>query len=137
MLDLPASLPRRIALLVLGVFYVGAGANHFADPDFYVRIMPPYFPAHLQLVYLSGVFEILGGAGVFPARTRRLAGHAIVALLIAFLPVHIHMAINPESFAHMASPWALYARLPLQVVLIAWAEWATREDAGSRIAARR
>jgi uncharacterized membrane protein len=137
MFELPASLPKRIALLVLAAFYVAAGVNHFANPDFYVRIMPPYIPFHLELVHLTGVLEILAGAGVLVARTRRLAGYGIVAMLIAFLPVHVYMAMHPERFAHMASPWALYARLPLQAVLIAWADWATREDSEIRVAAVR
>src|SRR3990172_7098704 len=128
MLDLPASIPKRIALLALGIFYVGAGLNHFANPDFYVRIMPPYLPAHLQLVHLSGILEILGGVCALVPRTRRWGGRGIVALLIAFLPVHIHMAMHPEHFAHMASPPVLYGRLLFQAVLIAWAHWATQED---------
>jgi uncharacterized membrane protein len=127
MLDLPQSLPKRVALFVLAVFYIAAGVNHFANPDFYVRIMPPYFPAKLQLVHLTGVLEILAGAGVLVRRTRRLAGYGIIALLIAFLPVHVHMAMHPENYAHMASPWALYARLPLQAILMVWAYWATQE----------
>lgn len=136
MFELPASLPKRIGLILLAVFYIAAGVNHFANPDFYVRIMPPYFPAPRELVYVSGVFEILGGAGVLLSRTRRLAGYGIVAMLIAFLPVHIYMAMYPERFGHMASASALYARLPLQAVLIVWAYWATREDFETRAALR-
>ena len=64
MLQLPKSLLRRIALFALSVFFVVAGVNHFVSPDFYTNIMPPYLPAHLELVYLSGVFEIVGGIAV-------------------------------------------------------------------------
>jgi len=128
MLELPITWPRRIALILLAVAFVFAGSNHFVNPDFFVAIMPPYLPAHLELVYLSGVFEIAGGIGVLIPRVRSLAGWGLVALLVAVFPANLHMALNPESFSDV-SPGALYTRLPIQVLLIAWAYWATRPDA--------
>ncbi len=129
MFELPRSWPKRIALLLLALFFVNAGVSHFTNTDFFVSIMPPYLPAHLELVYLSGVFEIVGGLGVLPRATRSLAGWGLVALLIAVFPANLHMAINPESFVAAGTPlWGLYLRLPLQLVLIAWAYLATRPD---------
>lgn len=125
MLQLPQRRSRCIALLLLAVFFVVAGANHFVNPDFYVRIMPPYLPAHLELVYLSGIFEVLGGIGVLLPRLRSLAGWGLVLLLLAVYPANLHMALHPELFPGMSIA-ALYARLPLQLVFIAWAYWATR-----------
>jgi uncharacterized membrane protein len=125
MLQLPQSVPRRLALLALAVFFVGAGVNHFANPDFYVRIMPPYLPAHLELVNLSGVLEVLGGLAVLVPGIRGLAGWGLIYLLVAVYPANVHMALHPELFPSM-STFALYARLPLQLVFIAWAYWATR-----------
>ena len=127
MLQLPERLGRRLALLGLGVFWVVAGANHFLSPDFYVPMMPPYLPAHLELVYLSGVFEILGGVFVLIPRTRALAGWGLIALLMAIFPANVHMALSPELFPDM-SAGLLYARLPFQAVFIAWAYWATRPE---------
>ena len=128
MLQLPERLGRRFALLALSVFFVVAGANHFLNPDFYVPMMPPYLPAHLVLVYLSGVFEILGGILVLVPRVRALAGWGLVALLMAIFPANIHMAASPELFPDM-STGLLYARLPFQAVFIGWAYWATRPEA--------
>lgn len=123
MLQLPKGRGRRFALLALGAFFVVAGANHFVNPDFYVGMMPPYLPAHLGLVYLSGVFEILGGILVLVPRTRVLAGWGLIALLLAIFPANIHMAVSPELFPDM-STGLLYARLPFQAVFIGWAYWA-------------
>ncbi len=129
MLKLPRSIPRRILLLLLAAFFVFGGINHFRNPDFYVAIMPSYLPAHLQLVYLSGVFEVLGGIGVLVPATRSWAGWGLVALLVAVFPANIHMAVNPEPFMAEGMPlWGLYLRLPLQFLLMAWAWWATRTD---------
>lgn len=125
MLNLPLRLRRRIALVGLSLVFVAAGVNHFVNPDFYVQIMPPYLPAHLELVYLSGVFEILGGVAVLVPGIRGAAGWGLVLLLVAIFPANLHMALNPDLFPGL-SPAALYARLPLQAFLIAWAYWATR-----------
>ena len=109
------------------VFFLLAGINHFINPDFYLKIMPPYLPWHLFLVYLSGFFEIaLGGMILVPALTR-VAAWGLITLLIAVFPANIHMAVNPGLYPDL-SPIALWLRLPLQGVLIAWAYWYTRPD---------
>jgi uncharacterized membrane protein len=128
MLQLPHRRTRRLALLALSAFFVLAGLNHFVNPDFYVAIIPPWLPAHLELVYLSGVFEVLGGVAALVPRLRNLAGWGLVLLLVAVFPANLHMALHPELFPDV-SPAALYARLPLQVVFIAWTYWATRPEA--------
>jgi uncharacterized membrane protein len=125
MFQLPNKLGKRIALLALAIFFLLAGVNHFLNPDFYVAIMPPYLPAHLELVYLSGFFEVLGGIAVLFNRTRSLAGWGLVALCLAVFPANIHMAIHPELFPSVPI-LALFLRLPIQILLIAWAWWATR-----------
>lgn len=129
MLELPRSLPRRIALILLSAGMTLAGVNHFASPDFYLAMMPPYLPAHLELVYLSGLCEIAGGLAVLPARTRRAGGWWLIAVLIGVFPANVHMALHPEQFPDFPV-WGLTLRLPLQFLLMAWAWWATQEDAG-------
>jgi len=114
---------RHIALVVLGVFFILAGANHFVHDGFYARIVPAWLPAAGWLVAISGACEILGGIGVLWARTRRLAGIGLIALLVAVFPANIEMAQHPLRYADIAAPAILYARLPLQLLLIAWVWW--------------
>ena len=129
MLDLPRSLARRVALLLLAAFWIFGGVNHFANPSFYTAIMPSYLPAHLELVWLTGILEIAAGIGALLPQTRVVAGWGIIALLIAFMPVHIHMIANSEIFVAQGIPyWALWVRLPIQALFIAWAWWATRPE---------
>lgn len=116
--------------MALGLVFAVAGANHFRNPDFYVRIMPPWLPAHEELVAISGIFEILGGLAVFVAPLRPWAGWGLGALLVAVFPANLHMALNPELYPTLPEA-ALWARVPLQGVLIAWAWWATRAEAAS------
>ena len=117
-------------LLTIGM--VLAGANHFIDPALYVAMMPDALPWPLELVYVSGVFEILGGLGLILPGTRRLAGWGLVALFVAVFPANLNMAVHHLPFGGRPVPsWALWARLPLQLVFIAWALWASR-DRGSQ-----
>lgn len=121
---------RTISRWVLTIFMVGAGVNHFVNPPPYLAMMPDELPAHLALVYLSGVAEILGGLGLFLPATRRLAAWGLIALLIAVFPANLNMALNHLPLGTTAVPaWALWARLPLQLVLIAWAYSFARRDA--------
>ncbi|MEM9952004.1 MAG: DoxX family protein [Chloroflexota bacterium] len=102
---------------ILGIVFIGAGILHFVSPKFYLAIMPPYLPFHRELVYLSGFFEILGGIGVLIPRYRKWAGIGLIALMLAVYPANIYMAMNPEKFPNIPK-WGLYARLPLQFVII-------------------
>ena len=120
-------LTKRILKYIFAVFFVLAGLTHFLNPDVYVKIMPPYLPWHLFLVYLSGFFEIALGILLLIPRQARLAAWGLIALLVAVFPANIHMAANAGLYpAH--NPTALWVRLPLQAVLIAWAYWYTRPD---------
>lgn len=121
------SLIKRISKWLLAAVFVLAGANHFFDPGFYLKMMPPFLPAPLFLVYLSGVFEIVLGALLLVPRFSRLAAYGLIALLIAVFPANIYMAANPSLFAEFSST-ALYARLPVQLLLIVWAFWYAKND---------
>ena len=119
---------RRLKIILkylLCVFFVLAGLNHFVNPIFYLKAMPPYLPWHPFLVYLSGFFEIALGVMVIINRFTRIAAWGLIALLIAVFPANIQMAIHPELYPDI-NPIALWLRLPLQAVFIAWAYWYTR-----------
>ncbi len=124
------SAPKRVLLYLMGASYVWAGARHFIKTDYYVQMMPPYLPWHLQLVYLSGIAEIVCGVGVMIPPTRKLAAWATIALLLAVYPANIHVAVNnvPMLGAEEGAGLANWVRLPFQFILIAWAGWYTRGD---------
>jgi len=125
--EFPASRIKTFFLILLSVFFTYAGIDHLISPDFYVSIMPPWIPAHLELVYLSGVFEVMGGVGVLIPRFRAFAGAGLVALLIAVYPANLHMAFNPHLFPDIPVV-ALYIRLALQFLAFYWAYTVTRPD---------
>lgn len=113
--------------ILLGVFMIVAGAMHFVAPRVYIRIVPRWLPRPALLVAVSGICEMLGGAGLLLPLTRRWAAWGLVALFIAVFPANVNMAVNRIGFGRRPWPaWALWARLPLQAVLVAWAAWFTR-----------
>lgn len=111
---------------LLAAFFIGAGVNHFVMPRPYEQIVPPRLQREAKrVVLLSGVAEIAGGVGVLLPWTRRLSGVGLVALLAAVFPANVHMAREPGRFRRIPR-WALYARLPLQPLMMLWAWKATR-----------
>ncbi len=116
----------RLSRRLLGLFWIAAGVNHFVNPRFYEAIVPPSLESEKQLVVqASGVAELAGGIAVMVPSLRRLAGLYLVALLAAIFPANLYMAREPERFGDVPR-WALYARLPLQPLMMIWAWRATR-----------
>ncbi len=110
---------KNIWLLIMCIVYVSAGINHFVNPGFYIKIMPPYLPYHPELIYISGVFEIVLGIGIIPLKTRKISSLLIIAMLIVFLLPHIQMLIDTWHTGSLLF-WIAVFRLPLQYVLIRW-----------------
>ncbi len=116
---------RSTLRIVLALFFVGAGINHFTRTGFYVRMIPLYLPWHLALVHVSGVAEVVLGLLLFVPRSSGVASWGLIVLLVAVFPANVQMALHPETFPEFR-PAALWLRLPLQAVLIAWSFWYTR-----------
>jgi uncharacterized membrane protein len=106
------------------LWFMGGGAMHFISPEFFLAIMPPSLPYHEAAVAISGVFEILGAAGLLLQRTRRMAGIGLFVLTLAVSPANIYMSLNPELFPDV-SELALTIRLVIQVLLLACIWWST------------
>jgi len=117
---------RSVVRVMAALAMIGVGVDHFVAPDFFVRIVPRVLPAPLVLVWVSGFFEALGGLGLLIPRVRRAAGIGLVALYIAVFPANINMCIHPELGGSIPL-WALWLRLPFQLVFIALALWVSRK----------
>jgi uncharacterized membrane protein len=113
------AITRRRWQWIVGLFFIAAGANHFVTPKPYLSMMPSYLPAHAALVQISGVAEILGGAGVFLPDTRRFSAWGLILLLIAVFPANLNVALHGWPGESLPG-WVLWARLPLQVLFIWW-----------------
>lgn len=128
--------PRRGGWLrgALAALFIASGLVHLLRPSVYMPMMPPYLPYAADLILVSGVAEIAGGAGLLFPPTRRVARYGLIALLVAVFPANVQMAAN--GFTDGASPFVLallLARLPLQPLLI-WLVY--RADAPAKVTSR-
>jgi uncharacterized membrane protein len=111
--------PRNV--FFLSAFFVVAGLMQFVSPDRYTGIMPPWIPYPLQMVYVSGVAEMLGGIGLLVPAVRRAAGVGLIILLIAVFPANVQMLADAvQSGSSLAYSALLFLRLPLQPLFIVW-----------------
>lgn len=121
---------KRALLLLLAMLMVGVGIAHFQNPQPFTQMVPAMLPAPEALVFISGAFEVMGGVGLLVPHTRRHAAWGLILLFVAVFPANINMAVN-EITPTGADPipvWVLWARLPFQIVFIAWAHWYTRRE---------
>lgn len=117
----------RASRLLMGALYITAGVLHFVATRRYMAIVPPYLPAHRELVLISGAAEIAGGLGILApiSAVQRSAAWGLVALLIAVFPANVYMITGHQNFPNVPI-WVAWLRLPLQLPLIFWAWRYTR-----------
>jgi uncharacterized membrane protein len=115
---------KTVSKLPLTALLVGAGIMHFVKSDFFLKIMPPYFPQPQLLVHISGVCEIVLGLLLLVPQYAHFAAWGIIALLIAVFPANIYLYQHQDIVP--ASPLVHLLRLPLQGLLILWAYGYTR-----------
>ncbi len=115
---------KRVLLGMLTLLFISSGIAHFVYTDAFASIVPDYLPWHVTLVWVSGAAELLLAVGILAPATRALAGLLLIALMVAVFPANVEMALHVERFPALPS-WLLFARLPLQGLMIAWAYWVT------------
>jgi len=129
---------RESAAHGLAVMLVMTAGAHFVPesvtvmPNYgdMVEMVPPFVPFPGFMVYLTGVLELAGAAGLVLARFRRPAGICLALLFVVLLPANIHAAVAGTS---IASP--LIERIPEQALYIAIALWAALGTRSERPAA--
>lgn len=110
---------NNISLYLMAAFYVFAGVTHFRNPRFFLKMMPPWVPAHQFLVAASGVAEIALGLLLLWPATRPYAAWGTIVLLVLIFPANVYM-LTSGKFKRIPT-WLLWLRLPLQALLIGWA----------------
>ena len=113
---------KLFSIIIMSIFYVSVGVNHFPTPEWFLQIVPPCLPYKLELVYISGFLEILLGVMLLIPATRFYAAWGLILLLIAVYPANIYLA-QTNGAAMNTTPLVAWGRLPFQFVFIALANW--------------
>ncbi|WP_323122126.1 DoxX family protein [Burkholderia alba] len=119
------SMPKKIGLFVVFVWFFSGGIGHFVMTPFFVSIVPPSIPHPYAAVYISAVFELLGAIGILLRPTRQLAGYGLALLTLCVTPANVYMWQHPALFPTFA-PSLLLLRLVVQVLLLWCILWSTR-----------
>jgi uncharacterized membrane protein len=115
---------QRMALLCVFFWFLIGGLAHFALTDLEMRIVPPWVPSPRDVVLVTGICELLGAFGLLLPWTRRAAGWGLFALTVAVTPANVYMLQIHDQFP--VPEWLLWARLPLQGVLLWLIVWGSR-----------
>ena len=109
------------------LFFLVTALAHFFNTEAMAEMIPPSIPYRVELVYLTGIFELLGAIGVWIPRLVRLTGLLLIIMLIAVLPANIYSALNRVEYGgHGAGPAYLLVRVPFQLFVIWWIYFATQ-----------
>ncbi|MFL2991800.1 MAG: DoxX family protein [Cytophagales bacterium] len=110
---------KSFLIIISSIFYVIVGIKHFIEPEYFLSIVPPYLPYHLELVYVSGLFEVLFGILILLPKYRYYGAIGLMLLLIAVFPANIYLAQNEIAQEAIGATQEIAIwRLPIQGILI-------------------
>ena len=121
--------PAKRARVGVTLFFIFASIGHFIRTEAMAEMLPPSVPYRIELIYLTGVFELLGAIGVWIPRLTRITGLLLIIMLLGLLPANIYSAFNRVEFGgHGSGPSYLLVRVPFQLFAIFWTYFATDQN---------
>ncbi|HEX3794472.1 MAG TPA: hypothetical protein VHV57_08230 [Acidimicrobiales bacterium] len=111
---------KTYAPWVVALAFSISGVIHLARPATFTSIVPHALPGAKELVYASGVAELVCATGLW--RRRRWAGWAAAVLLVAIWPANLQDAITAQQGHDTVTAILSWVRFPLQIPLI-WCAW--------------
>lgn len=114
---------RRAAMRwVLAAFYAAAGVAHLVVPEKLLAITPSWVPFPSQVIFITGICEILGAVALVTRPLRWWAGIAFALYAVCVWPANFKHAIEGIDLPYIASNWLYHGpRLVFQPVLVWWA----------------
>jgi uncharacterized membrane protein len=110
---------RAVMRWILAAFYTAAGIAHLWVPEKLLAITPSWVPLAPQVIFLTGIFEILGSVALVTRPLRWWAGIAFAAYAICVWPANFKHAIDGIDLPYISSSWLYHGpRLAFQPVLV-------------------
>ena len=126
--------PPARARAGLSLFFAFTALGHFVRTEAMAEMLPPSVPYRVGLIYLTGVFELLGAAGVWVPRLRKRTGVCLIVMLLGVLPANVYAAFNRVDFGgHEAGPAYLLVRGPFQLLVAWWVYFAAVRSHGREL----
>lgn len=124
---------KLITVYALAILYISVGITHFTNPDFFIPLVPPSLIYLKELVFISGIVEVIMGVMLFFKKSRKLGAIITIFLLLAVFPANIYLYLDdtPRDLLKISKNQALF-RLPFQVPLIIMAYWHSMEQSSKR-----
>lgn len=121
--------PAKRARVGVTLFFIFASIGHFIRTEPMAEMLPPAVPYRIELIYLTGVFELLGAIGIWIPRLTKIVGLLLIVMLVGLLPANIYSAFNRVDFGgHGSGPSYLLVRIPFQLFAIFWTYFATEQN---------
>ena len=123
------ALGRLLSLSLIGrvsmaVMLIVTGVSHFTNTQQMVDMMPDFLPAKREMIYFTGVCELVAAVGLLWSRTARLASILLIIFFVLVLPANIAGSLKSVQFGGMElGPIYLLFRIPLQIFFIWWVWW--------------
>jgi len=115
---------RHILRITQGSLYIFASIFHFINEK-ELAVIPPFLPWRRAALYITGIFELIGGLGLLMPRFQRPASWGLAALLVAIWPANIyHALVDKRSGRWEKTRLYHIIRFPLQIVMIVGVLWA-------------
>jgi len=117
---------RRLSLSFIGrasmaVMLIVTGVAHFTNTQQMIDMMPDLMPAKREMIYFTGVCELLAVIGLIWNKTARLASILLIIFFVLVLPANIAGSLKSVQFSGMEyGAWYLLFRIPLQIFFIWW-----------------
>ncbi len=127
---------RAVLLVVLAAIYAFAGYMHLVAPDPFLTITPDAVPFPREVVFWTGIAEILGAIGLlqpFDIRLRRAAGIGLALYALCVWPANInHFAMDMARDDGGLGLGYHIPRMIAQPLIIWWALWVGEVPIGRR-----
>lgn len=111
-----------IGRAALAVMLVVTGITHFTSTDLMVEMMPAFLPAKREIVYFTGVCELLAVVGLLWDKTAKLTAVMLIIFFVMVLPANIVGSMKQVQLGGMENGvMYLLFRVPLQIFFVIWA----------------
>ena len=113
---------KKYASWGLGIAFIFFSVGHFVKTDGMIEMLPSWVPLRLEIIYATGILELVIGISLFFTNLQNKAALVAIMVLVLFFSANIYAALNSVGLGgHQWGPVYLLIRVPLQLILIAWA----------------